>query len=79
MFKQTWFIFHSFLPLGVGRRVCPGSDWSMRRILAYVTKVVQQFDILPPKDSELCSNDPNLFTAGAVLQPESFSCRVVKR
>ncbi|XP_052813719.1 cytochrome P450 1A1-like isoform X2 [Mya arenaria] len=72
-------LMKAFMPLGVGCRYCVGSDIAIQRIFAYITTIVQQFDIYPPKDSELLSNDPNLFTAGAVLQLDRFNCRMIRR
>ncbi|XP_052238032.1 uncharacterized protein LOC127849343 [Dreissena polymorpha] len=68
----------ALIPLGVGRRICVGYDFAMTRIFAFVTTMVQHYDITPPVDTELLSNDPNLFSAGAVLQPDRFKCKLVK-
>jgi len=54
-------------------------EFAIQRIFAYAVTIVQHFDILPPQDSELPSNNPNLFSAGAVLQLDRFKCRLVKR
>ncbi|XP_045179660.2 cytochrome P450 2C31-like isoform X2 [Mercenaria mercenaria] len=67
------------IPLGVGKRYCVGSDFAMSRLFTYIVTLVQHFDILSPKDTELVSGNPNNYTGGAVLQVEDFMLRVERR
>lgn len=67
------------IPLGVGPRYCVGKSFAMTRLFSYITSIVQHFDILPPKDGELSSNDPLLYTSGAVLELKDFTLRLENR
>jgi hypothetical protein len=51
----------------------------MSRLFTYIVTLVQHFDILPPKDTELLSGDPNRYSSGAVLQVEDYTLRVERK
>ncbi|XP_060598049.1 cytochrome P450 2C31-like [Ruditapes philippinarum] len=63
----------------VGRRVCIGKDIALTRIFLYMTSILQQFSPLPSEKSCLPDADPHQYNPGLVLEPNYFSCRLIKR
>lgn len=69
----------SLFPMGLGARYCVGRQFSYKRLFVFAVALFQRFDILPPENGDLLSNDPRLYSSGAVLQMDNFKCRVIQR
>ncbi|KAL5020569.1 hypothetical protein ScPMuIL_003461 [Solemya velum] len=68
-------IRQSFLPFGVGNRVCVGKTMAINRTFLYISNILQNFEIQPPEGAVLPSMDPRHLVPGTVLQAPDFECR----
>ncbi|KAF8882583.1 cytochrome P450 [Infundibulicybe gibba] len=66
--------------LGLGRRFCPASHFSLSTLFINITHIISVFDILPPADRSGEEIIPPLdFELGHIRTLKSFQCRIVPR
>ena len=69
----------SFLPFGLGRRVCLGEMLARERLFLFAACLLQSFTILPPEDVKVTSFDPREYQLGLILEPPPFQARFEAR
>ncbi|CAH1774342.1 unnamed protein product, partial [Owenia fusiformis] len=69
----------SFLPFGVGRRVCLGETLARARLFLFVASLLQKVDILPENETNIPDPDPAKFNYAMVNIPTPFNIVVKQR
>ncbi len=80
--NRNWMIefFFRLIPLGVGRRVCPGDPIGTNRLLLILTMIVQHLDLHPAPGKDKPNHDLRRgFTGGIFGMPYDYEITIQLR
>ncbi|KAH9512763.1 hypothetical protein Btru_038131 [Bulinus truncatus] len=69
----------NLLSFGIGNRMCPGESFARSRVFIFITRILQRYDIRPPKSEALPSCHPDHSVKMLVRQTQPFRCQLKLR